>query len=166
MGNPTHVVGFMNINGSDFPFDEVLVDDTPINFSNGGITYYLEQLSLNGAIGIWVSQGGVTHTIIAALSVALSGLCQSAAVNHVSAQTFGSRYDYLQDGTIKIQGEFSANVPWTGSSYTVPAPLPSSSFGVQLSIYGSNGSGLLLGFIPVFTTWRTVQQSPVTMVLG
>lgn len=166
MGNPTHVVGFMNINGSDFPFDEVLVDDTPINFSNGGITYYLEQLSLNGAIGIWVTQGGVSHAINAELSVVISGLCQSAAVNNVSANTFGPRYDYMQDRAIKVQGEFSANVPWTGSSYTVPSPLPSSSFGVQLFNYNSNGNGLLLGFIPVFKTWRTVQQSPVTMVLG
>ncbi len=165
-----HVIGSLTIAGTAYPFDEELVDDTPVSFTNAGVSYHLEQLSFNpaGAIGLWIdSNSSPGQSLNAQLSVGVPGLLDTAAIGDRSSNmAFGSSADVLQDATVKIAHALQLASPWTPSSYSYSSPFPSMSFGLGVNGYVL-ASGLLLGFVPTWhlaPTWHIVHQSPITMI--
>lgn len=165
-----HVIGSLTIAGTAYPFDEELVDDTPVSFTNAGVTYHLEQQSFSptGAIGLWIdSNASPTQQFNARLSVAVTGPLDMAQIGDRSSNvSFGSSADILQDGAVKIAHALQLASPWTPSSYSYISPFPSASFGLGVNGYVL-ASGLLLGFVPTWQlapTWHIVHQSPITMI--
>lgn len=164
-----HVIGSLTIAGTAYPFDEELVDNTPVSFTNAGVTYHVEQLTNpGGAIGLWIdSNGSPTQAFNAQLSAVVPGLLDTAVIGDRSSNvSLGSLADILQDGTVKIASALGLSAPWTPSSYSYVSPFPSTSFGLGVNGYVL-ASGLLLGFVPTWHLapfWHIVHQSPITMI--
>lgn len=166
---PLHVTGSLTIAGTAYPFDVQLSVDTPISFTNAGVTYHLEQQSVFplGAIGLWIDS---SITPLPHLSVQLFVVISeflpiiNPVINYSATNASGVLdADIWRDGTLVLAGQLPITSPWLANPVVVPSPLPSVSYGIGINNV-LLASGLLIGFVPQFTHWETVQQSPVTLV--
>lgn len=167
--SPIHVTGSLTIAGTAYPFDVQLLVDTPVSFTNAGVTYHFEQLSVfpDGAIGLWIDS---SITPLPALSVKLSVVISSYVPIVAPVINYGSTSvstytdaDVLQDGVVLLPQHLHIVAPWIANLFTMPSPAPSISYGLGINSV-TLASGLLLGFVPQFSSWSTVRQSPITMV--
>ena len=164
-----HVTGSLTISGTAYPFDEQLTSGNPVPFTNAGVTYHLQQtiLGLTGSIGLWIDS---SITPLPALSIQLSAVIDAyvplldPVINYgaTSVSTFTDA-DVLQDGVVLLPQRLHIVAPWIANPFTMPAPLPSISYGLGINSV-TLASGLLLGFRPEFSSWSTVHQSPITMM--
>lgn len=167
--SPIHVTGSLTIAGTAYPFDVTLTSGTPVSFTNAGVTYHLEQQSVfpDGAIGLWIDSNGTpTQLLSAQLFVVVSAYVPivSPVINYASTNVSGILdADIWKDGALALAGQLPISSPWTADPVSVPSPLPSTSYGIGIN-NKALASGLFVGFVPQFSSWSTVHQSPITMM--